>query len=140
MIRYLAKYTHRIAISNHRIIAVKDRMVSFSYTDYKDNNKKKILTLDVNKFMDRFLLHVVPYRFVRIRYYGILAHRNKKKEIEACREYYNIESPVYEQDMNVDWQDIYQGVTGTDIRKCPVCGEGNMILLCYFDKPPPGLG
>ena len=138
VIRYLAKYTHRIALSNNRIFKIEDRKVTFIYKDYADGNKKKLKTLDVFKFMNKFLLHVVPYRFVRIRYYGILSHRNKKKEIEACREYFNIESPIKKHSGDMYWKDIYLEITGKDISKCPVCGEGNMMLLCYFDKPPPG--
>jgi len=137
VIRYLAKYTHRIAISNHRIIAVRDRTVTFAYKDYADNNKKKELTIDVLKFMNRFLLHVVPYRFVRIRYYGLLAHRNKKKELESCREYYSVEPDTPSSKKNMSWQDIYLEITGIDISVCPVCKKGQMILVEYFGRPPP---
>jgi hypothetical protein len=125
VIEYLSKYTHRIAISNHRILSVKDGIVSFLYKDYKDENKKKIIQMPVMQFIKHFLLHVVPYRFVRIRYYGLLSNSTKKKEIGKCREYYRIK----EKKRTVKtWQEIYKTVTGVDIFECKECKKGKMVV------------
>jgi len=140
VIEYLGRYTHRIAISNNRIKKIENGCVYFSYRDYEDNNKVKILKLDVHEFIRRFLLHVVPYRFVRIRYYGLLSHRMKAEKIKNCREYYEIK---YEENQtDYDWADIYFMVIGKDPRKCPACKQGRLIvtevLRTHLYRAPPG--
>ena len=79
VLSYLGRYTHRIAISNHRIKKVENNKVSFQWKDYSDNNKKKIMRITAEEFIRRFLLHVLPSGFFKIRYYGLLSSRNKKK-------------------------------------------------------------
>jgi len=124
VIEYLAKYTHRIAISNHRIVEFKEGNVKFSYRDYADENRKKIMEISAESFISRFMMHVVPRRFVRIRYYGILSHRNKKRAVEACREFFEI---VKKNEKIPDtWIEIYLCVTGKNISCCPVCKKGVM--------------
>jgi len=124
VIEYLARYTHRIAISNHRIVEFKDGIVKFSYRDYADENRKKIMEISAESFISRFMMHVVPRRFVRIRYYGILSHRNKKRAVEACREFFEI---VKKNEKIPDtWIEIYLCVTGKNISCCPVCKTGVM--------------
>ena len=139
VIEYLARYTHRIAISNHRILKVENNRVFFSYKDYKENNQKKVMSLPVMEFIKRFLWHIVPARFVRIRYYGLLANRNKKINLEKCYEYFEMEQRIEE--ITKDWDKIYFEVTGIDIHKCPVCEKGNMVCLDDIEKnlyrPPP---
>jgi len=126
VIEYLARYTHRIAISNHRIVDVKDNIVRFRYRDYKDENREKIMELPAESFIHRFMMHVVPRRFVRIRYFGLLSHRNKKKAIEACREFYEI---VKNNEMIPrSWCEIYLKVTGKNISCCPACKTGRLVL------------
>ncbi len=85
VIAYLGKYTHRIAVSNHRILCMDEKTVTFSVKDYKNGGGWKTLTVFGVEFVRRFLMHVPPKRFVRIRHYGILASRNKKKLIPLCR-------------------------------------------------------
>ena len=75
VLHYLARYTHRIAISNHRLVAITNDTVSFRWKDYRHGSQMRTLTLDVDEFLRRFLLHVLPKRFVRIRYFGLLARR-----------------------------------------------------------------
>jgi len=139
VIKYLAKYTHRIAISNYRIIKVEDRCVHFWYKDYKDNNKKKVMVVDVIKFIRLFLLHVVPKRYIRIRYYGLLSHRCKKSNIEACYRFFNIKQKYREEPKSL--AELMLELTGTDIRKCPKCGKGFMVktkeLPAQRYRPPP---
>lgn len=125
VIEYLAKYTHRIAISNHRIISLENGVVTFSYKDYTDGNKKKIMSLPVMQFMRRFLLHIVPHKFVRIRYYGILSNSVKNIQVSKCREYYRIKEIKR---IKKEWYEIYRIVTGIDIFECKKCHKGRMIV------------
>ncbi|MBA4397608.1 MAG: hypothetical protein C0394_09555 [Syntrophus sp. (in: bacteria)] len=85
VLQYLGRYTHRIAISNNRILAIRDGKVSFLWRDYADGNRKKTMTLKADEFIRRFLLHVLPERYVRIRHFGLLANRNRKNNIVLCR-------------------------------------------------------
>jgi Putative transposase/Transposase zinc-binding domain len=84
VLHYLARYTHRVAISNHRLVAVTDDTVSFRWKDYRHGSEIRTLTLDVDEFLRRFLLHVLPKRFVRIRYFGFLASRSRTRELAQC--------------------------------------------------------
>lgn len=139
VIKYLAKYTHRIAISNYRIIKVEDRYVHFWYKDYKDNNKKKVMAAPVIKFIRLFLLHVVPKRYIRIRYYGLLSHRCKKVNIESCYRFFEIKQKHKEEPKSL--AELMLELTGTDIRKCPKCGCGMMVekelISAPRYRPPP---
>ena len=85
VLHYLARYTHRVAISNHRLVAVTDDTVSFRWKDYRHGSQMRTLTLDVDEFLRRFLLHVLPKRFVRIRYFGLLASRCRTRDLAQCR-------------------------------------------------------
>jgi hypothetical protein len=86
VLHYLARYTHRVAISNHRLVAVADDTVSFRWKDYRHGSQVRTLTLDSDEFLRRFLLHVLPKRFVRIRYFGFLAPRCRTHELAQCRQ------------------------------------------------------
>lgn len=86
--KYLAQYTHKIAINNSRIKSYKNNQVTFSYKNYSNNCKKKLITLKDSEFIRRFLLHVVPSQFVRIRHFGFLANSNRAKNIKAIREFF----------------------------------------------------
>ena len=85
VLHYLARYTHRVAISNHRLVDVTDDAVSFRWKDYRHGSQVRILTLDVEEFLRRFLLHVLPKGFVRIRYFGLLAARCRTQDLATCR-------------------------------------------------------
>jgi hypothetical protein len=85
VLEYVSRYTHRIAISNHRILSFTDNKVTFTWRDYRDGNRQKVMTLEAIEFLRRFLLHVLPDRFVRIRYFGFLANRQRKTNIELAR-------------------------------------------------------
>jgi hypothetical protein len=86
VLHYLARYTHRVAISNHRLVAVTDDTVAFRWKDYRHGNQIRTLTLDADEFLRRFLVHVLPKRFVRIRYFGFLAPRCRTRELAQCRQ------------------------------------------------------
>ncbi len=86
VLHYLARYTHRVAISNHRLVIVTDDTVSFRWKDYRHGSQIRTLTLDADEFLRRFLLHVLPKRFVRIRYFGFLASRARTRGLAHCRQ------------------------------------------------------
>jgi len=139
VIEYLGRYTNKVAISNHRIIKMEDGKVTFKYKDYSDDGKNKYMTLDVFEFIRRFLLHVLPKRFVRIRYYGLLCNRYRKQNIVFCR--YLLKVFVNNVDNSPDkesWQDILFRLTGKDLSICPECG-GNMVSAddLHFIRPSP---
>ena len=85
VLRYLGRYTHRVAIANHRIVSLQDGRVTFAWRDYKDKGKTKLMVLDAPEFIRRFLLHVLPSRFVKIRHYGILSNRNRNRKLRLCQ-------------------------------------------------------
>ncbi len=128
VIDYLGRYTHRIAISNHRLIKLEDGKVMFRWRDYADNNKTKVMTLNADEFIRRFLLHVLPDRFVKIRHYGILGNRCRKEKIERARELLGATTPETKQDKETaeTWQERLLRMTGFDVSKCPNCGERSM--------------
>jgi hypothetical protein len=96
VIRYLGRYTHRVAISDSRIVDFDPvaSKVSFEWKDYKDNNKKKVMTLDAIEFVRRYLLHVLPPGFMKIRHYGILGNRNRKDKLSLCRKLLRVVAPI----------------------------------------------
>lgn len=116
----------RIAISNYHIVKVENDTVHFWYKDYKENNFKKVMILPVLMFMKRFMLHVVPSRFTRIRYYGLLANKNKKNNLKSCYEYFQLQMHINEISKGAD--DLFLELTGIDIHKCPKYGFGELVL------------
>jgi hypothetical protein len=85
VLRYLGRYTHRVALSNSRILAIDDGRVTFRWKDYRDDNRQKVMALDASEFIRRFLLHVLPDRFLRIRYFGLLGNRHRSENLARCR-------------------------------------------------------
>jgi hypothetical protein len=83
-LRYLGQYTHRVAISNHRLVALAEGMVTFRWRDSAHQNTQRLMTLPVNEFLRRFLLHVLPPGFVRIRHFGLMAHRRRGASLRLC--------------------------------------------------------
>jgi hypothetical protein len=122
---YLGRYTHRVAISNHRIVSLENDRVTFTYRDRGDEDKIKHMTLDAVEFIRRFLLHVLPDRFVKIRYFGFMAHRNRGKSIALIRRLLDPHGQAVEirQETVVE---MMIRVTGIDISRCPRCGKGTL--------------
>jgi hypothetical protein len=120
---YLGRYTHRVAISNHRILHVDDRSVTFSYRDRR-NNVRKEMTLEAREFIRRFLLHVLPHGFMRIRSFGFLANRIKKQSLSRIRGVLGQKPP--EQPAAKTSRELLLELTGVDIVCCPECGKGHM--------------
>jgi len=123
VISYLGQYTHRIAISNHRLVKIEDDRVYFKYRDSRNENKSKIMSLHVKEFMRRFLLHVLPRGYVRIRHFGILASRLKKETIELMRNLTEAPPPITR-----TVTDVLREIIGADITQCPHCKAGVMTL------------
>ena len=123
VIEYLGRYTHKVAISNHRIKNVTNHEVTISYKDYKDNSKTKQLTLKNEEFTRRFSLHILPKRFVRIRHYGILSSSWKRGKLQQLQEDLNIIRPIVE--------------PKTQHRKCYCCKVGNLVTLHVFGQRGP---
>lgn len=142
VLQYLGRYTHRVAIGNHRIIKMEDNKVSFLWRDYADSNRNKIMTLNAIEFIRRFLLHVLPDRFVKIRYYGLLGNRNRKTMLNQCRKSLGVTlSETGNENLSETWQEFLLRVSGVDLTKCPFCEKGRMlrkeILLPQRCKSPP---
>lgn len=130
---YLGRYTHRIAISNHRIIDVADGKVTFSWKDYADGCTKKLMTLDAVEFLRRFLLHVLPSGFVRIRHYGLCASSNVNTKLVTARRLLESRSetslpskPEPDSTEPQPWWERFLEQTGIDAMACPSCTAGRM--------------
>jgi hypothetical protein len=144
VLQYLGRYTHRIAISNNRILDVQGGNVSFLWRDYADNNHKKTMTLKADEFIRRFLLHVLPARYVRIRHFGLLANRRRKDNIALCREFLGTGKTVTKEKIRQEtWQEQLRRISGIDVTICPVCQKGRMftieLLHPYRCNSPPEL-
>jgi hypothetical protein len=128
VLKYLARYTHRVAISNQRLVALSEGQVTFRWKDYADGNAVKEMELDVREFTRRFLLHVLPGGFVRIRHYGFLANRCRSERLDRCRE-------LLEHDANqarsLEQNNITPDQCETDHESelCSVCRKGRMKFL-----------
>jgi len=131
--RYLGRYTHRVAISNNRITDLADGKVTFSYKDYKSDGRHKLMTLDAVEFLRRFLLHVLPRGFVRIRHYGLCASANVNTRLVIAQRLLGADSspappPQAEPEPQEPkpWWELLLEKTGFDVMACPRCGLGRM--------------
>jgi len=124
---YLGRYTHRVAISNHRLLALEDGRVTFSWKDYRDSGASKVMTLEAGEFIRRFLLHVLPDGFQKIRYFGLMANRGRAANLALCRELIPDAAPGAPALEVKDWSERYRQLTGEDPRLCPACKRGRLI-------------
>jgi hypothetical protein len=128
VLQYLGRYTHRIAISNNRILTAEDGTVTFRFRDYSDGNTQKIMSLKIDEFIRRFLLHVLPKRYVRIRHFGLLANRSRKDNITLCRELLGTCTATVKEKKE-SWQEQLLRICGIDVTACPVCQKGRMFTV-----------
>lgn len=131
---YLGRYTHRVAISNHRFVSLDDEAVRFRYKDYAHGNRRKVLALAPPEFIRRFLLHVLPTGFMRIRHYGILANRAKREKLALARNALNFRStpkPTEPESIEAFWL----RVAHLDIHQCPHCKTGRMRVIGTISAP-----
>ncbi len=131
VLKYLARYTHRVAISNHRLRSLENGRVSFDWKDYADHNRSKTMTLDAVEFIRRFLLHVLPSGFVRIRQFGFLANRVRKEKLEQCRALLAARQPH----TTIDSHDRPHAEL-EDPHRCPVCKLGRLIVIEFLSAEP----
>jgi len=124
VLAYLGRYTHRVALSNDRLVDHRDGRVRFRWKDYADHDRVKVMTLEADEFLRRFLLHVVPRGFMRIRHFGLLANRRKRERLAGCRRRLDHPAPTVSTPESVT--DLVQRLTGVDLTRCPVCGRGRM--------------
>ena len=133
VLKYLARYTHRVAVSNSRLVALEDGKVTFRYKDYAQAGRQRLMTVDAEEFIRRFLLHVLPKGFVRIRYYGFLANREKSSHLEKVRNLLAEDSTPVDDDTNpspagTSPRDL--GLSGSDdLDLCPSCRKGRMVTI-----------
>jgi hypothetical protein len=127
---YLGRYTHRIAISNNRLIELKDGRVTFAYKDYKHEQRQKVMTLSADEFLRRFLMHVLPDGFQRIRHYGLLGNRHRAENLARCRELLGVVTPTIETQR--DYRERYRQLIGQDPLRCPQCQIGEMLRIAVL--------
>ena len=143
VLNYLGRYTHRVAISNNRLLDIDDGKVTFRWKDYRHHDQPKVMTLEADEFIRRFLLHVLPDGFQRIRHYGFLSHRYRQAKLALCRQLLGVlltlAATVQPQD-TPDYRDLYEKLTGRSLRECPVCHRGQMVVIAVLsasDRAPP---
>lgn len=141
VLKYLGRYTHRIAISNNRILNIRNGRVAFLWRDYADQNRQKTMTLKADEFIRRFMLHVLPSRYVRIRHFGLLANRKRNNAIALCRKILGEGKTVTQQNARKEtWQQQLFRICRIDVTLCSVCQKGKMwmvaLLLPYRCNSP----
>jgi hypothetical protein len=132
---YLGRYTHRVAISNQRLLSVDESCVRFRYKDYAHGNRRKVMSLAANEFIRRFLLHILPTGFMRIRHYGILANRAKRGKLAQARAALDHPNPT-EPRPSESVEAFWLRVANLDIHRCPHCKTGRMVVIGPIIVPP----
>jgi hypothetical protein len=145
VLEYLGRYTHRVAIANHRLLAIEEGRVRFRWKDYRDHDRPKTMTLEADEFIRRFLLHVLPPGFHRIRHYGLLGNRVRVLKLTRCRQFLGMPAPldVLPTAQHRDYRDVYAALTGVSLRLCPICQHGQMVRVATLPREtraPPGGG
>ena len=135
---YVGRYTHRVAISNNRLLDIENDQVRFQWKDYRDGGQVKTITLSADEFIRRFLLHVLPTGFQRIRYYGFLGNRYRQEKLDQCRRLLGMQTPDQHtaSPPEQDYRDRYEDITGCSLRQCPQCQRGRMVLVTILPKSP----
>jgi hypothetical protein len=134
---YVGRYTHRVAISNNRLLDIADGQVCFQWKDYRNQGQQKTMTVSAEEFTRRFLLHALPDGLQRIRYYGLLGNRHRQEKLAKCRQLLEMAPQVDAQPVG-DYQDQHERLTGSSLRECPLCHRGRMVMVEVLspNKPP----
>jgi hypothetical protein len=120
VLKYLGRYTHRVALSNERIVGIDGERVTFRYRDASDHNLMKRMTLDAFEFIRRFLLHILPDGFMKIRHYGILCNRHRRTKLAQCKELLGVKEEVCRNSGKKEsWRELFLRLTGIDLAVCP---------------------
>ena len=133
VLKYLARYTHRVAIANQRLRSIDGGQVTFSYKDYRRGHRQRRLTLTAHEFMRRFMMHVLPSGFMRIRYYGFLANAHRSQQLSKIRELLNVPEPE-STDGQAD-SDCLEQEQEPELEHCPHCQSGPMTLIAAAPRP-----
>jgi hypothetical protein len=129
VLKYLGRYTHRVAISNNRIVHMDNGLIVFKWRDYRDKNKEKFMTLTAEEFIRRFIMHILPKKFVKIRHFGILSNRTRTVKINKAKRFLNVKKS-FESLKGISRMtaaDILLKVSGINMLKCPCCSSGSMV-------------
>ncbi len=132
VLTYVGRYTHRIAISNSRLLAIDDGKVHFRWKDYRHGNHNGSMILAADEFIRRFLIHVLPDGFHRIRYYGFLCNRQRESKLARCRELLGMQQVKPAAAVpcpSNDYRKLYEALTGTSLTLCPACSRGHMLVI-----------
>ena len=135
VLAYLGRYTHRVALSNNRLLSLDDGVVRFHWKDYADHDRRKVMALPVDEFLRRFLLHILPTGFMRIRHFGLLANRTRHATLDRCRHLLQAPLPSPEAVPPEPVHVLMHHLTGIDLSHCPVCGEGRMQITAIVERP-----
>jgi hypothetical protein len=127
---YLGRYTHRVAISNNRLLELKDGQVTFTYKDYKHEQRQKVMHLSADEFLRRFLLHILPDGFQRIRHYGLLGNRHRAENLARCRELLAVPAPILQPPS--DYRERCRQLGRQDPLRCPQCQTGHMVGIAVL--------
>jgi len=141
---YVGRYTHRVAISNNRLVSMDDSKslppgcdpgVCFRWKDYRDDNRQKTMTLPGEEFIRRFLIHVLPDGFHRIRYFGFLGNCHRARKLALCRELLGMAPAGPATEPPADYRDRFEALTGQSLRTCPHCHTGVMVVVDCIARP-----
>jgi Putative transposase len=133
VLTYVGRYTHRIAISNSRLVAIDNGEVRFRWKNYRQDGHHGTMTLAADEFIRRFLIHVLPDGFHRIRYFGFLCNRQRQSRLARCRELLGMKrdeaaaaaTPI----LRPDYRTLHLSLTGTSLTLCPACHHGTMVVI-----------
>jgi hypothetical protein len=131
---YVGRYTHRVAISNNRLVSMDEGKVRFRWRDYRNGNKQKTMSLQAGEFIRRFMIHVLPDGFHRIRYYGFLGNCHRARKLELCRELLRM-APAAPAEPPAVYRDRYEALTGSALHQCPHCHTGMMVVIGCIARP-----
>ena len=134
LLDYVGRYTHRVAISNNRLVSMDDSKVCFRWKDYRDDNRRKTMTLEAEEFIRRFLIHVLADGFHRIRYFGFLGNCHRERKLARCRELLAM-APGGSAVDPADYRDRFEALTGRSLRECPHCHTGIMVVIDCIARP-----
>jgi Putative transposase len=137
VLNYVGRYTHRIAISNSRLVAIDDGQVRFRWKDYRRDSRHGIMTLSADEFIRRFLIHVLPSGFQRIRYFGFLCNRQRHEKLARCRELLGMAhvDPSAPPSPGGDYRDLYEALTGQSLTQCSACDAGRLLVIKVLPRP-----
>jgi hypothetical protein len=135
---YVGRYTHRVAISNNRLLDIEGGQIQFKWKDYRNGDQVKTMSLSSDEFIRRFLMHVMPSGFHRIRYYGFLGNRYRNQKIAECRRLLGMQ--VAEPQAEVakeqkEYREHYEDLTGRSLFQCPHCKQGTMVKVAILPRP-----